>query len=186
MGEYNPREFINIIKYNKKAIYELNLHDSKFNEEELDLLCDALKYNKTIKLLNLSNNNISLTALKSLSKNKTIKSLNISDCNICDNGCIYISKLIEDNNTLNTIMMTGNMITDLGCKSLCDSLKYNKNIITFNIAFNKLRTDGLLHFYHLLKINNTLQDVSYMNNILRRLWTFFQILLITKNIYPVN
>ena len=146
------------------TVTKLNLSRNKITDTGAS---KCIKYNKSLKEIDVSKNNISnigLTEMASAIKsNKALQSLNVSFNSISDVGAIAISECVKDNNVLQALNLSHNGISDDGAVAISECLKGNNTLQEFNMSHNKMSDKGIINIGKALKINATLQiiDISY-------------------------
>ncbi|KAF2077055.1 hypothetical protein CYY_001622 [Polysphondylium violaceum] len=116
------------------SITDLSLIDNQCDGSTVDILEKVLKYNKTLKYLNLRNNFIGQGEeinrfFGSLAINTTLVYLNLSNNLIgCDDeSMIHLSYCLQENTTLSVLILDNNRITDKGILPLLQSIYYKNN-----------------------------------------------------------
>ncbi|CAF4479923.1 unnamed protein product, partial [Didymodactylos carnosus] len=121
---------------------ELKLHNIGTNEEDTQVLVEALKVNKTLTTLNLAGNQISdgggEALAEALKVNRALTTLFLGGNQISDGGGNQISDgggealadALKVNRALTTLFLGGNQISDGGGEALAEALKVNKTLTT--------------------------------------------------------
>jgi len=129
------------------SIIELDLSNNNIESEDVLVLCEFLKENKTLAKLNLSNNQIEIGGAQALAEalleNKTLTTLILNDANITDTGSIELAQSLVSNNSLKHISLKGNSIKDTGAKAFAIALSVNTSLQFLDLSFNRLTTDGI-------------------------------------------
>ena len=122
--------------------------------------CELLSLNYLpLDILNISNNNITIQGIKTISElisdeKCSLAKINISNNSIGDEGCIILSQGISKNNSLIAINLSKNHILNSGVIELAKSLKSetgNKTIKKINLSKNNIENSGLIEFCSILK-----------------------------------
>lgn len=141
------------LKFND-SIQELYL--DIINPNELKFISDALKINKSLRFLNISETNIDLEGIKefsiSLKINKTLKEIELKNNGITDEGAIYLANALRYNSVLQKMDVTENPI--------CNDLM---NLINQLITINKSGTINHVSSKYLNNQKNNLrQQYNYI------------------------
>lgn len=133
-----------ILKKALEQVTELNCRRIARTDSRLSLLFDSLKTNKTIKVLNLSDMNLSQNAIKTLcdllSENESIHTLDLANNDIGSQGLETLIPLLEKNNTLTNLTLENahlNMNPEL-TKRFIHALHNNKKLLDFYSSENSL------------------------------------------------
>lgn len=114
------RDIADLIKYND-TIIELNLNDNNISTNGLLILCSALATNKSIKNLNIENNQFPRSALKSLLNllyyNNTLLDIKYT-CPLEKHDHDYIDKDIIDEIEQNSVLEPEDIEIDLPWNSM--------------------------------------------------------------------
>ena len=90
------------------------------------VVCEVLKCNTTVEVLDLSWNQITdcSSLAEALKRNNTVEKLHLSGNEITD--CSSLAEALKRNNTVQELNLSGNRITD--CSSLAEALKQNNTV----------------------------------------------------------
>ncbi|XP_032746604.1 NACHT, LRR and PYD domains-containing protein 4A-like isoform X2 [Rattus rattus] len=107
----------------------LVLDNCSLSEQCWDYLSDALRQNKILCHLDISNNELKDKGLKILCKaltlpNCVLKSLCMTHCLITSSGCQDLAEVLRNNQNLKGLQISNNKLEDAGVKLLCDALKH--------------------------------------------------------------
>jgi hypothetical protein len=141
----NTQEVTELLNNNQG---ELNLTGRILGPEELDVLNDALAYNNTITILNLSVNLfqsiIAIQLANFLRNNESVTSLNLSYNAIGPEGAASLVNLLAHNNTINTMNLQYNRFGPEGAIILANALANNNhNITSLDLRFNEFGPDDI-------------------------------------------
>ena len=129
-----------IFKKRESRIKNLFLNNCIHSKEGINFLADSLKYNQSMKILILEENNL---------KGK------ISD--FCEN--------LKTNKSLEILSLIENELSDEDVTHLSEAIKKNKNLKKLFIGMNDFSTDALQYFSLALRENNTIDTLSFNSNI---------------------
>jgi Ran GTPase-activating protein (RanGAP) involved in mRNA processing and transport len=93
---------------------------------------------------------------EALKENKTLITLELKLNNIGNERVEYISNSIKENKTLTSLDLSYNCIEDEGLKYIADTLKTNKTLTSLDLTCNGMGNQGLEYIAHALKENTTL------------------------------
>lgn len=153
---------------NYDNIIKLSLRNSQINPEQSKLLADGFKSNHSLKILDLSGNNLGYVGAKyiadTLVKNTGIISLDISRNNIEEAGAIFLANMLKVNNSLIALNLSNNNIKDVGVIFLSNNLASNKSLSYIALQYNNIGERGIEALSDLLLNNNTLTKLKIDGN----------------------
>ena len=124
--------------------------------------------NRTIRTLDISNNNISDLRAQEIARalhlNQTLQTLNISSNDIQVDGAKAMAKALHENQTLQTLNISSNHIQVDGAKAMAKALHENQTLQTLNISSNNIQVDGAKALAEALHENKALQYLDISNN----------------------
>ncbi|CAF1561785.1 unnamed protein product [Didymodactylos carnosus] len=140
-AEFKIIEVQSNMEHNKQCIYLTvisdldnecysNLHDKDLSAEGARAVANALKINRTLSRLYISNNNIS------------------------NEGATSIADALKINETLTELYIGENNISNEGATSIADALKTNKTLTELYIGKNKVLNEGRTAIEGTLKFKN--------------------------------
>jgi Leucine-rich repeat (LRR) protein len=146
-----PAETLERIKKNDPTLTTLDLSFQEIDDDDIELLCDAMANNTKLTTLDLLYNSIGPDGAKALARNTTLTSLDVSGNGIGPDG----AEALANNTTLTTLNLTDNAIRLIGAKALAN----NTSLTTLKVAFNGIGDVGA----EALAKNTSLTtlDVSY-------------------------
>jgi Ran GTPase-activating protein (RanGAP) involved in mRNA processing and transport len=156
----------------KKDIKEIDLTwcfgINQIDDEEANLLAQALKHNNTVTTINLSCHNIGDEGTKALAhiltNNKSITTVNLDSNNIGDEGAKALAQALANNSTVMKIDLSWNKIGSDGAKALADALKSNSTVTEIHLWNNQISNKGAKALVHALQHNNTLTIMNLWDN----------------------
>lgn len=134
-------QMINFIKESGTPLKNLILKNNKIGPEGSVSLCELLKDNKFLNILDLSSNNLKTEGIK----------------NICN-------ALIGNNNNLEQLLIDNNKCNDYCCDSLFNMLSNNKKLFVISLIGNFFTNKGVDKILSTLRKNNTLKQISIGDN----------------------
>jgi len=170
----NMNSFYNMLKYND-TLKILELYGNLLDNDDVNNLFQNLKFNKTLKQLGLNYNHISnVDILKDFLKvNSTLVALSFYY-----NGIHNIDNLCEGlkyNSTLTHLFLGDNYIETIN--SLCEILKSNSTSLN-HLDLSKLNdADDLKEIFDVLKYNTTLNVLNLEENKIENIDNYGEILL---------
>lgn len=132
----------------KKQCQSLILSNNNLTENSIRKLSIPLSSNVALRILRISNNHLSDSAMKVLSealkiRNLTLEELILSSNEISDQGLIYLSDMLIINDTLIVLGLQENKITDKSVKYLSNVIQFkNKVIKEISLYSNRSITDA--------------------------------------------
>ena len=149
-------------------LIELDIMEIKMSATGAFALSKFLKSTKSMKFLNISNNDIGDNGIKaiadSLKVNNSISQLIASRCEITCNGAISISDMLKNNRTLMTLCIFYNPIGDKGVTTIVDALLTNDKLEKLDLRYCNLGDDGTKSLVKLLHTNKCLNKLDIMQN----------------------
>lgn len=136
--------------------------------EGIKSLYGAIKKDKSIKILNLSNTMMGKEGVKIISKllldNKTLESIDISSNDLGLEGIKSISEVLKNNSTIKTLNVSNNHLYLEGIRFLSESLRSNNTITDLNISYNNIGEEGMKNISRLLKNNRNFHKIDISSN----------------------
>ncbi|RUS35439.1 hypothetical protein BC938DRAFT_483540 [Jimgerdemannia flammicorona] len=152
------------------TLTHLNLRygNHRFDIRWLSRMADHLKYNTTLRQLNLQWNCIgddgAFAIAKSLRTNTTLTSLNLGWNRIQDRGAVELAYLISGMCQLQELNIEGNCINTVGATAISESLKTNQSLQILNLSSNNIHKDGAIALARCLVHNCTLKRLYIYGN----------------------
>jgi Ran GTPase-activating protein (RanGAP) involved in mRNA processing and transport len=103
---------------------------------------------------------------KALKVNKTLEVLNLSQNNLGESDMTYIADALETNTSIKSIVLSGNDADDAGFEAIAKALKVNNTLTTVNLSDNPIGYDGAKAIAKALKVNNTLTTIDLSANMI--------------------
>ena len=165
-----------------QSVESLDLSYNQFSDSGIAELFCALKFNKTLRTLNISSHNIIHTVansdmtlskstdegvkklIESVEVNTTLQNLDISHNAISDDSTLAISDCLKINSTLCKLSLSCNEITDEGAKGLAEAIKVNTTLQELNISKNWISKEGVMRIVEACTINRTLHKLVCTHN----------------------
>ncbi len=146
-----------------RTAFKVQLYFNELKAPVCKYIGQLLKYNKTIRYLNLDNCKIieSISHVcEGLKVNNTLTKLsirhNIFDCE----AAIHLAELLKVNRTLTELKISHNCINQIGMKHIFNALKFNDTLIVINIRDNHIGFEIFDTLKDLLKINDTIVRIK--------------------------
>lgn len=159
---------LNFELFNYNNIIKLSLRNSQINPKQSKLLADGFKSNHSLKILDLSGNNLGYIGAKyiadALVKNTGIILLDISRNNIEEAGAIFLANMLKVNNSLIALNLSNNNIKDAGVIFLSNNLANNKSLSYISLQYNNIGEKGIEALSDLILNNNTLTKLKIDGN----------------------
>eukprot|EP00667_Euglena_gracilis_P003222 EG_transcript_3230 len=134
-----------------------------------NVLAQALRFNNSLRVLELQSNQISADAVSCLAQalhhNTSIHAINLNDNALMDEGAEHVSHLLQQNHSITTMGLSGNSIAKRGATALWRALQHSNNsLIGIDLGNNNLGNAGAAGLAGVLRVNSTLQSVDLNNN----------------------
>ena len=131
-------------------------------------IASGLCINRTIRTLDISNNNISdlgaQEIARALHENQTLQALNISCNNIRVDGAKAMAEALHENKELQYLDISNNNILDNGVIAISECMKKHSKLQQLVISGNNISSKGTHQLAEAVKINTTLRSLDISNN----------------------
>jgi hypothetical protein len=135
----------------------------------IEFIHHALLNNKTLKYLDLSNNNIGIEGSYFISLMmhdcRLLTKINVGYNNIGNEGVKLIAQQLKTNNTITELKLRFNNIDNIGLGHICDAIQVNKTLELLNLKDNFITDEGLRIMADALSKNFGLTGVEMDGNI---------------------
>ena len=176
------------LKHNH-SLLEINLGRCRISEEGGKAIGDALMVNRSLQVLKLCGNPISVGVVhiaESLKRNHSLLEINLGNCgitekggkgtgdalmvnrslqvlNLCDNpistGVVHIAESLKHNHSLLEINLRRCRISQEGGKAIGDALMVNRSLQVLDLHGNPISA-GVVHIAESLKCNHSLLEIN--------------------------
>lgn len=157
------------------TLSDLNLSSclrNLFSEDRMKVwaaIGNMLKVNTTLKVLNLSNNNVSgaqeaQALAKGLEKNIALEELRLSGTNLKSEGAQALAQALENNTALKEMALQGNSVGKKGGIALAKMLQSNSTLTSINLNSNGMPPAALKALANALEKNETLKKLGIWGN----------------------
>jgi Ran GTPase-activating protein (RanGAP) involved in mRNA processing and transport len=168
---YNDKINISLIKsiLSLKNISKLIIPRNDIHDKDIQRISQYVKdFNSPLKELNIQSNSIgiegSLAIADLIKDNEYLKVLNITDNPLMSEGINNICDSICNNkNVLNELLINDTKCNDFCVGNIVKMLKNNQKLIIFTFIGNKFTNKGIDKILSVLRINNTLKQISLGN-----------------------
>ena len=113
------------------SVQSLDLSCNQFNDSESKKLFSAIKFNRSLRKLNFSQNyiissiDITVAISECLKTNKVLQELDISKNNITDEGAKRLAEAMQENSTLSVFNISKNFISKKGIMNIIEACTNN-------------------------------------------------------------
>lgn len=153
------------------TLHQLSLKFSRLNDLAISTLCEALKFNKSIEILDLEGNAITSDGARALSlvldSNTPLKTLNLKENQIGDKGVKHLADIILSgkNTHLEILNLSKNNIGSDGAKIYANSLmNVTNNISEIFLNDNNIGNIGISPLLELCEKNQNIKILRLENN----------------------
>lgn len=163
-----------VLKDYRKKITELDLEGNLIGDQALQIICDGLSGDSSVKCLNLSKNNITDKGTAALAEmlefNISINALFLSWNDIKGEGIVNISKGLAINSTVKVIDLSFNPIGTMytqkvkGIVELSNAFKVNTSIVHLDLSYIGLSHEDCDILNEGLKKNHTILGIHMLGN----------------------
>lgn len=147
-----PKAFVEALKANHTLV-ELDLSNCGLGSGAGAQIAGYLLTNRTLKTLNLSNNQISsflqdgVNLAAVLKYNTTLETLDLSKNGLGTEQGMQIGASLEGNRSLKSLRLGGNKLKFIGAKAIFDGLAFNKALLILDIGENEIINKEWLFLY---------------------------------------
>ncbi|RXN08884.1 phosphatase 1 regulatory subunit 37-like protein [Labeo rohita] len=152
------------------ALQELYLCENNLNGYQDSMqLGDLLKYNSTLKTLDLSNNTMCDSGLEeicdALSSQKTgLRTLILSNNHITHLGMSHLQNILPRLKTLETLNLGKNILENRGIHTLKESLMINRSLLQLGLASTGITCEGAVTLAEILAESPQIQRLDVRQN----------------------
>jgi protein phosphatase 1 regulatory subunit 37 len=155
-----------------KVITEIYLSDNKLQPSDGQTICNILRENKHLELLDLRNNNLQDMGLShicsGLSGSKDgLKILNVSNNNVTANSVCYLAKALIHNRSLTCLNLSQNALANEALYELKEALIVNNQINTLILTRTKITDEGAIALAEYLAETQSLKRLDLRENEIR-------------------
>ena len=161
-GNQAVNEMATMLSTNK-VLSELDISQTEITSDTILPIAKGLKFNNTLRVLNLANNNIMSKGCKRVLNaimNSTIYSLNLSNNHIKDDTGPDFVKYLSKNRNIKILNLAGNDLTKIFMKTTCNAFANFSTISELNLSHNPLGGVGIDEFGHAISVNRTLKVLN--------------------------
>jgi hypothetical protein len=157
-----------IIKYHRE-ITKLTLRQCWLTDKHMPLICEALRYNTTLKDLDLSYNQMTDAVTKDFERvfkfNKGLEKINLSQNKFTIKFVEQTLDELKANSTLRDIILYAIKLEERGAKLIADLLANNKTLRSVDINQTAIGDAGVTAICEAIKdSNSTLEELSIRKN----------------------
>lgn len=124
-------------------------------------LCDALKFNSSLIVLDISQNYLVSSDGQAIADmlecNTTLASLDVGYNLLGSEGLLAIAKGLQANQTLTSFLACS--VNGHACQFLCKATESNKSLTEIDLTFNRVTVDGCHLIGEILKVNTSLKSL---------------------------
>lgn len=151
------------------VLVELDLRNFCVRPEKIVEICDALRWNRTVRALNVSNTRptqVGLAAICALLETSaTLTDLNLAGNNeLRDEGAILLAVALQKNKALVRLNFSGTVTSDSGVTALADALKDHPTIEYINLWSNQIHDSGADRLGAMLERNPRITELDLGSN----------------------
>lgn len=173
------RSFAELLRVNH-TITSIHLRSNRINDEQLQLLVEALKQNNKnkISLLNLESNNIGCRGAEHIAeflvRNECkLNHLSLARNKLNDEAMKCLSYALKNNSTLTTLYLNNCCIDDKGAEYLSEAIKNNHTLISLNLDENLINSRGGRFLAGALFVNDSITMFSIQSNPIADVYDLF-------------
>jgi Ran GTPase-activating protein (RanGAP) involved in mRNA processing and transport len=130
--------------------------------------CEALARNTTLKVLDLSWNQLSSESLSALCAalkvHRSLHTLFLSSCHVGDKGAELFGKILTKTQSLKVLNLSHNQIGPKGGKALSVGLTKNHILTHLSLRGNQLQQAGAGYLARMIEVNTSLQLLDITSN----------------------
>ena len=134
------------------TLHELVLRDTSLDLLSIRFLTNALMINKTLKILNIGNNNIGDRGAKFFShcRNVCITDLIMWNCSVGPDGAVSIGTMVAHNPSIKCLRLGNNQLGNSGTKNLMNILRQSDSLQILDLWGNNINHTGASYLKELI------------------------------------
>lgn len=143
------------------------LGNEGLKDDDLDVLITVIGQSTVLEKLYLYSNKLTLADGKlaaAIAKNKTLKVLDLRENNIGPDEVKYLAAALKTNNTLQSLQLDSSSIGDEGARCIAEMLNVNKTLKEISLDRNNIGDEGAEYIAASLTVNMGIQDIWLKNN----------------------
>mmetsp|Transcript_32153 Transcript_32153/g.68459 ORF Transcript_32153/g.68459 Transcript_32153/m.68459 type:complete len:437 (-) Transcript_32153:120-1430(-) len=143
------------------------LDGNGLGDDDLDVLAEVLQKSEILEDLYLQNNQIAFLDPRfadALARNRTLRVLNLCENQIGGEGAKLLARAVKANDALRQLHLNGNRIGDEGVESLADALMDNFTLQVMVMSDNGIANEGARSLAVALRVNRSLQQLHLGGN----------------------
>ena len=166
INDNDIKALVNYIKENNTPIKELILKNNEITKEGSESIADLIKFSKSLKILDLSFNELKSEGVKKIcngmiiaNSNSCLEQLYLNG-NKCNDYCAdVIFNLLINSNTkrLKVLSLNLNFLSNKGVDKILSSLRKNESLKQLCLSENKIDAKAFVNLNNYLKFNRTLK-----------------------------
>ncbi|XP_034783893.1 protein phosphatase 1 regulatory subunit 37-like [Acipenser ruthenus] len=155
------------------ALQELYLADNDLNSFQDSMqLGDLLKYNHTLRVLDLSNNLISDTGLEDICEGLKVQKTGLRKLVLWNNlltfkGMTHLARTLPFVASLETLNLGQNILQNKGIQRLKDALIVNRSLLQLGLASTKITCEGAVALAEFIAESPRIQRLDVRKNLIR-------------------
>lgn len=148
----------------------VNLNGETINDDDIDIVINTALITKQCQSLILSNNNLTENSIRKLSiplsSNVALRILRISNNHLSDSAMKVLSEALKIRNlTLEELILSSNEISDQGLIYLSDMLIINDTLIVLGLQENKITDKSVKYLSNVIQFKNkVIKEISLYSN----------------------
>ena len=151
------------------SLLEINLSRCGISENGCKAIGEALMVNRSLQVLDLHRNPISVGVVhiaESLKHNHSLLRIDLSNCDILrwcgltEKGAKSLAIALKENNSLQTLLLRGNYLSDAAVAHIADGLKHNNCLKKLDICKCGLSDHGIKLLGRALEVNGSLEKLD--------------------------
>ena len=172
LSEYNIQKILLIVMTYNTDLLSLSFNNCKnMNNKIISNIMFAVQNLKKLRIFSFESCQINDNQIKvitdGIKENKSIIALMLRENNISSQGAFYISEYLNNNTNIRQLFLGSNNIRDKGLKSLLNVLSTNnKNITTLDLSKNDFQLNEFNILIDYLKTNPILNSLDISGNTL--------------------
>ncbi|MCL4134023.1 UNVERIFIED_CONTAM: hypothetical protein GTU68_042340 [Idotea baltica] len=152
-----------------QSLRTLEARATNLSEQNMPIVCKALKLGTRLHTLHLENCNLTgrplVTLAGVLRVNDTITELFLADNRLGANDSIQLGNLVRANRTLRLLDLRNNNIQDTGCAHICKDIAEQQACLTTLVLWNNhITVHSIPYFSLMLHANATLETLNLGRN----------------------
>ena len=146
----------------QEGLQSISLSKNSLNDELIGILSEGVYMSDTLGELRVTGNPLSIKGIEYLGnavkESKSIKLLDLSYNELEDAAIVKLATILSDSQVTEW-NIEGNQLTDLGANALASELASNQKLQCLDVSHNPIKENGMMAFRALLRVNQNIKQL---------------------------